>query len=77
MWDKIKAFGLWLYNWMTVLGTLIIGSLTAILPYVDMFAALDWASVLPPETAAKVMFVIAATKAICVGVQKLYEWATA
>lgn len=62
MIEKLKAFGAWLYQWVTVLTATIVGGLSTVFEVLDAFGAIDLTPILPPEHAAKIITVIAIAK---------------
>lgn len=67
MWDDIKAFGKWLYDWITVLTASILGGLSTIFELLDLIGAVDLTTILSAEAAGKIITVVAIAKG-------LYAW---
>lgn len=64
MWDKIKAFFAWVWNWITVIVALVMGVLTQAVAYLDQLAGIDWTQVISTQKAALITFGVALIKAI-------------
>lgn len=77
MWEKAKAFLWWVYEWVTVIGAVVIGGAASVLPYLDMLAAVDLASILPATIAVKIVAGIGLFKWLCVVSGAIRAWLTA
>lgn len=64
IWENIKAFAKWVWNWITVLAATILGVLTEFMQYVDQLTGLDWSQVMTRERAAALIFWTAVTKTL-------------
>lgn len=64
MWENLKAFAKWVWNWITVLVATILGVLTEAIQYVDQLTGLDWSQVMTRERAAALIFWTAVVKGV-------------
>lgn len=69
MIEDIKAFGKWLYDWITVLTASVVGGLSSVFELLDLIGAVDLTAFMPAEYAAKIITVVAIAKG-------LYAWYT-
>lgn len=67
MLEDIKAFGRWVYEWLTVLTATIVGGLSSVFELLDLVGAVDLTAIMPAEYAAKIITVVAISKG-------LYAW---
>lgn len=63
IWDKIKAAALWVWNWVTVLATIVFGVLSVSLDYLEQLAGVDLTQIMTERRAAQIAFWTAITKA--------------
>jgi hypothetical protein len=64
MWDKIKTAFLWVYNWITVLTASLVGLPDVLLQLVSSFGGIDFAPLVGPEMALKIVTSVAIVKAL-------------
>lgn len=70
---RIKAFGAFVWEWVTVLAALALAAVPVLLTELDSLSGLDLAAALPPEHAARIIGTVAAVKATAVITLKLAE----
>lgn len=63
IWNKVKAAALWVWNWVTVLVTIIFGFLSVALDYLEQLAGVDLTQIMTERRAAQIAFWTAITKA--------------
>lgn len=63
IWDKVKAAALWVWNWVTVLATIIFGVMSVVLDYLEQLAGVDLSQIMTERRAAQIAFWTAITKA--------------
>lgn len=64
MWDKIKAWAKWFWDWITVLVVTVMGVLSEAIQYIDQITGLDWSQVISRERAALMVFWTAVVKGL-------------
>ena len=64
IWDKVKAFAAWLWNWITVIVATVMGVLSEAVQYIDQITGLDWSQVISKERAVAIVFWTGVVKAI-------------
>ena len=63
IWDKVKAAALWVWNWVTVLATIVFGMLSVTLDYLEQLSGVDLTQIMTERRAAQIAFWTAITKA--------------
>jgi hypothetical protein len=76
MWEKVKSFGAWVYNWVTVIASVVVGGASYVLQQLELLNAIDFSAVLPPETALKVIVAVGTVKAVCTMLVVFHAWYT-
>lgn len=61
---KLKAFGRWVYNWVTVITGLIVGALSVLPDLLTGLLGVDFSPLFGPTRAAQIVAVVAILKAI-------------
>ena len=69
----MKAFWAWVYNWVTVIGALIVGGASLVLEQIDVLYGIDW-SFVPPDKAIQIVSGIALLKFICAAIKTFSDW---
>lgn len=64
MIDKIKAFGAWVWRWVTVLTGIIVGLPAVIFDFLNTIGSIDLTPLLPTEYAARIITAVAIAKAL-------------
>lgn len=64
MLDKIKAFGAWVWNWVTVIVAAATGSIATIIDLLDNIGAIDLTAFFDSETALRITTVVAIVKGV-------------
>lgn len=75
--DRLKYLAGKVYKWLTVIVGMTVGAASLAIEMLDVVSGIDLSAFLPPETALKITTGVAAFKAVCVWVQKIYTWMTA
>lgn len=63
IWEKVKAAARWVWNWVTVLVTILFGMLSVTLDYLEQLAGVDLTQIMTERRAAQIAFWTAITKA--------------
>lgn len=63
IWDKVKSAALWVWNWITVLATIVFGMLSVSLDYLEQLSGVDLTQIMSERRAAQIAFWTAITKA--------------
>ena len=71
VWQKIKEWALWVYDWITVLVGLFVGVPSAIIDLLNAFAGVDITPFVGSENAVKIMAAVAILKAIVAFIQAM------
>ena len=61
---KLKAFGLWVYNWITVLTGIVVGSLSVLPDLLTGLTGIDFSPLVGPTHAAQIVTGTAIAKAV-------------
>lgn len=61
---KLKAFGLWIYNWVTVLTGIVVGSLSVLPDLLTGLTGIDFSPLFGPSRAAQIVTGTAIAKAL-------------
>lgn len=61
---KLKALGLWIYNWITVLTGIVVGSLSVLPDLITGLTGIDFAPLVGPHRAAQIVTGTAIAKAV-------------
>lgn len=64
IWQKIKEWAFWVYDWITVLVGLLVGVPSAVIDLLNAFAGVDITPLVGSENAVKIMAGVAIAKAI-------------
>lgn len=64
IWEKIKAFAVWVWNWITVLTVTILGTMSIALDYLQQLAGLDLTQIMTQRRAAQITFGVAVVKGV-------------
>ena len=64
IWDKIKSWARWVYDWITVLVASLVGLPTLILQLLSYFDAINFTPIVGPDMALKIVTGVAIVKAI-------------
>ena len=63
VWDKIKSWLHWVYDWITVIVASLVGLPTLLIQLLDSFGAVNIAPLVGPELALKIVTGVALVKA--------------
>jgi hypothetical protein len=69
IWDRVKAFAVWIWNWITVIVATVMGVLSEAVQYIDQITGLDWSQVISREKVALMVFWTAVIKGIVAAYQ--------
>lgn len=64
MWEDIKAWFKWLYDWVTVLVATSVGSLAGLLELLSILSSVDLTPILPASVALQIITGIAIAKGL-------------
>lgn len=64
MWETIKEWAAWFWNWITVITGVIVGLPSVIFDLLDTISSVDLTPLLPTEYAARIIALVAVVKAI-------------
>lgn len=64
MREKLKAFGAWVYHWVTVITALASGGVAMLFQLLDMLGIVDWTAFFQPQLALQITTGIAIAKAL-------------
>ncbi|MCW5692560.1 MAG: hypothetical protein KIT48_09355 [Pseudolabrys sp.] len=64
MIEAIKKFFAWVYEWVTVITSFIVGIISVIPDAISSISGVDFAPLIGPERGAQIVVLVAITKAI-------------
>lgn len=64
MWETIKEWAAWVWNWITVITGIIVGLPSVFFDLLDTISSVDLTPLLPTEYAARIIAGVAVAKAL-------------